>query len=69
MHDNARDTSNVVENVLRPNLTAIEFGGASCDFLSNGFKWRVNSGLRNTSGQTYIFYAVAESPFKHTNAR
>ena len=69
IHDNARDTSNVVENVLRPNLTAIEFGGASCDFLSNGFKWRVNSGLRNTSGQTYIFYAVAESPFKHTNAR
>jgi hypothetical protein len=69
IHDNTRDTSNVVENVLRPNLNAVEFDGVSCDFLSNGFKWRVNSGLRNTSGQTYIYMAFAEAPFKYANAR
>jgi len=69
IHDNTRDTTNVVENVLRPNLTNAEFGGVSCDFLSNGFKWRVNSGLRNTSGQKYIYMAFAEAPFKYANAR
>ncbi len=69
IHDNTRDTTNVVENVLRPNLTNTEFDGVSCDFLSNGLKWRVNSGLRNTSGQTYIYMAFAEAPFKYANAR
>ena len=69
IHDNTRDTTNVVENVLRPNLANAEFDGVSCDFLSNGLKWRVNSGLRNTSGQTYIYMAFAESPFKYANAR
>jgi len=69
IHDNTRDTSNVVENVLRPNEGAVEFDGVSCDFLSNGFKWRVSSGLRNNSGDTYIYIAFAEIPFKYSNAK
>jgi len=39
------------------------------DFLSNGFKLRASASDSNTSGQTYIFLAFAESPFKFANAR
>ena len=38
------------------------------DFMSNGFKIRDN-GFNNTSGQTYIYLAFAEQPFKYSNAR
>ena len=34
------------------------------DFLSNGFKFRSSSNRNNGSGQTYIYYAVAENPFQ-----
>ncbi len=41
------------------------------DILSNGFKFRNgDSGYgHNTSGNTYIFMAFAETPFKYANAR
>ena len=39
------------------------------DLLSNGFKVRNTDGSVNSSGGEYIYLAVAESPFKHTNAR
>ena len=36
-----------------------------CDYLSNGFKWRMDGtgGYNNTSGATYIYLAFAEHPF------
>jgi len=36
-----------------------------CDYLSNGFKWRMDgtAGYNNTSAATYIYLAFAESPF------
>ena len=40
------------------------------DFLSNGFKVRdgsSNYGYNNSN--TYLYYAVAEQPFKYTNAK
>jgi hypothetical protein len=33
------------------------------DFLSNGFKLRTSGSEDNASGNTYIYYAVAENPF------
>ena len=35
----------------------------SVDFLSNGFKWRIDSGFRNGDGVDFIYMAFAESPF------
>ena len=36
-----------------------------CDYLSNGFKWRMDGtgGYNNTSGASYIYLAFAEHPF------
>ena len=41
------------------------------DFTSNGFKQRSPSGYNsdNASGETYIYFAWAEQPFKYSNAR
>jgi hypothetical protein len=62
--------SNPIDDYLKPNTNGSEFDdGASVDFLSNGFKWRINSGMRNQSGQTYSYMAFAEQPFKYANAR
>ena len=73
IHDNKREEStnaNPIDNYLRPNVSAVEGDdGDSVDFLSNGFKWRLSSGLRNNSGDTYIYIAFAETPFKYSNAR
>jgi hypothetical protein len=39
------------------------------DFLSNGFKLRNISNALNTTGHKYIYFAIAESPFKYANAQ
>jgi len=69
--DTARDTSNPVDVYLHPNLSNAEntSTNASVDFLSNGFKIRTSDGSHNTSGNTYIYLAFAESPFKYARAR
>ena len=74
IHDSKRvdygTNSNPIDDYLKPNTNGSEFDdGASVDFLSNGFKWRINSGMRNNSGDTYIYMAFAEQPFKYANAR
>ena len=43
--------------------------GIGMDILSNGFKFRTSGGDYNGSGSDYLFYAIAESPFKYSNAR
>ena len=69
--DTARDTSNPVDVYLHPNLSNAEntSTNASVDFLSNGFKIRTSDGSHNTSGNTYIYLAFAESPFRNARAR
>ncbi len=69
--DNKRSPYNAVNTALRFNASAAESSAATyeSDFLSNGFKIRTSDIDLNANGSTYIFYAVAESPFKHTNAR
>jgi hypothetical protein len=78
MYDNARDSSNVMNKVLYANKSIQEGyrGDASTaatdiyiDFLSNGFKVRSTKEEINDDGETYIFMAFAEQPFKFSNAR
>ena len=73
MFDNIRSPINPVEEAqeLNPSDTTAESSsGTDClDFLSSGFKLRRTGDVFNTSGHTYIYYAVAKQPFKFANAR
>ena len=71
IHDSTRNTYNVVDLRLSPNLSSAEFQSAVTvlDFLSNGFKLRTSNGGWNGSGNTYIGIAFAENPFKNALAR
>ena len=69
--DTSRNTSNVTNLVLYPNLSDAE-GTASTailDITSNGFKLRGAANIINASSATYIFAAFAENPLKFSNAR
>jgi hypothetical protein len=65
--DNKRDTYNVVDEALHANSSDAVEDSDSLDFLSNGFKMRLNSGARNGSGTTYIYMAFAQAPLVGTN--
>jgi hypothetical protein len=70
MHDTSRGTYNADSPELLAESSAAE--GASSgifDLLSNGFKLRTTSSNYNGSGNTYIYMAFAENPFKYANAR
>ena len=69
INDSTRDPDNVCEKVLSANLNDQEATATSMDFLSNGFKLRVNNNSQNRSGDTFVFFAFAESPFKNSRAR
>jgi hypothetical protein len=59
-------------NALYPNLADAEGtdgGSRQMDFLSNGFKLRCTGGDANGSGNTIIYMAFAENPFKYSLAR
>jgi hypothetical protein len=65
------DDGNTMSEMLQANSTIAEFTSGSniTDFLSNGIKLRGTSSATNGSGNTYIYLAFAESPFKYSNAR
>jgi hypothetical protein len=69
MFDVERDTYNVMDTYLQAQASNAEASFPFMDFLSNGFKHRHTSSHTNTSGQTYIYMAFAEQPFKFSNAR
>jgi hypothetical protein len=77
MFDNKRDPDNPTGRVFYANETSISTDVSSYtpyDLLSNGFKSRIpagngNEASYNSSGQTYLYLAFAESPFKTANAR
>jgi hypothetical protein len=54
---------------LFANLGFAEETGYNIDLLSNGFKTREFGTDLNGSGQTYIYMAFAETPFKYSLAR
>jgi hypothetical protein len=59
-------------NALYPNTNETEgtdSANRQMDFLSNGFKLRCTGGDANGSGNTIIYMAFAENPFKYSNAR
>jgi len=65
LFDNKRDPNNVANHRLFPSLSNAESTDAdnNIDFLSNGFKMRTSNGDTNSNGVTFIYYAVASSPF------
>ena len=50
------------------NLTSVEYESAPVDLVSNGFKLRVVEGGLSID-RAHLYYAVAASPFKTSNAR
>ena len=71
-YDTAINTYNQSNTQLFPNLSNAEYTSgtyAGLDILSNGFKLRNNDTSGNNSGQTMIYMAFAENPFKNSNAR
>jgi len=69
--DSSRDTYNVTSLRLLPNSTGTEttFTDPTYDFVSNGFKLRTDNATENYSGQTIVYMAFAENPFKIARAR
>jgi hypothetical protein len=67
--DSARQNYNVQGPTLEAHTSAAEFSGAQLDFTSNGFKIRNTSSPYNGSGNTIIYMAFAENPFKNSLAR
>ena len=64
IQDHKRDINNPVHHRLKANATTAEATNINqMDFLSNGFKCRVNDSSWNLSGKTYIYMAFAENPF------
>ena len=69
-YDNKRDVHNPEQSRLMPNDTSVElYTDPTLDFVSNGFKLRTASTFVNDDGETNIYMAFAESPFKYSNAR
>ena len=63
---------NGVDKTLSPNLSTNERdmeGGAAMDFLSNGFKIRNFDNNYSNNGDTFVYFAFAQSPFKNARAR
>ena len=70
LRDSVRSPENVVNEVLQADTNGAEMtSNYDVDFLSNGFKLRTSLSDSNTNGQTYIYLAFAEAPFKYANAR
>jgi hypothetical protein len=70
MFDNKRLTYNPNNKILYANASDAEATTTHpLDFLSNGIKIRGQSSDFNENGDTYIYLAFAETPFKYSNAR
>ena len=70
MNNKTTDPYNPQDGSIQPNSSAAEGTGNEVDFLSNGVKLRNSGGgLNYASGDTFIYLAFAENPFKYANAR
>jgi len=63
LFDGKRDPINPFAKYVKAESTDAEASSAFGDFLSNGFKVRSDGASYNASGQTFIYYAIAEHPF------
>ena len=71
IYDAVRTTSNLSDKFTQTNNSEAENTTSSggIDILSNGFKNRNTFTNLNSNGNTYIYAAFAEQPFKYANAR
>jgi len=72
IYDAVRNTYNLTDLWLVPNLSSAEASGGSSDsvdLVSNGFKIRGTGAALNASGGNYIYACFAESPFSLARAR
>ena len=69
IEDTSRLGYNASNYNLYPNLSNAEGSYTGVDILSNGFKMRNADSGFNDSGNTYIYAAFAENPFKNSLAR
>jgi hypothetical protein len=67
--DSSRSTYNAAGLLLQPNSSGAEQSPYNVDLLSNGFKFYDSNATWNGSGETYIYMAFAENPFKYALAR
>jgi hypothetical protein len=69
--DSVRDPFNEVLRAFQANETndATDYSGNFLDFYSNGFGVRTSGAEVNAENGTYLYFAFAEMPFKHANAR
>jgi hypothetical protein len=72
MWDGTRETYNKLSKKISPNTSDAEYTANTTtyaiDFLSNGVKLRTSYSAVNAAN-TFLYYAVASSPFKTSNAR
>jgi hypothetical protein len=71
IYDVKRETYNPMRNIFGANSSDAEYydNAYKIDILSNGFKARGTQPEINKSGDTIIYLAFAESPFKNARAR
>ena len=69
--DTSRDLINPCDSQLYPNNADAENSSSAheVDYLSNGFKIVTSHSAMNSSGQSYLYAAFAEHPFKSARAR
>jgi len=67
--DSARNTSNLVDSVINWDDAQAEYDSSArgVDFLSNGFKIKGNDTDTNQSGNTMLYGAWGDVPFKYGN--
>jgi hypothetical protein len=72
MDDTSRNPSNVIKDFITANSSAAETlndANYAVDILSNGFKVRSSHITQNNNGDTYVYMAFAENPFRNSLAR
>ena len=71
IRDTKRSPHNVSNTTLVAETSEVESTHSvwNVDILSNGFKIRTTSSGTNNSGDTYVYFAFAENPFKNSRAR
>jgi hypothetical protein len=65
--DAVRDSFNVAQNYLAPNVTNAEGASSALDITASGFKLRASSTPWNANNATHVFIAFAEHPFGGSN--
>ena len=68
-YDNKREGYNPDNEHARTNFNYNLSNSSNFDILSNGFKLRANDAQINSSSVEYIWFAIAEHPFKTARAR